>query len=157
MKTNKLTVIALILWLVTIVIFGWFFVRGNTVTGTDGRTAIVLQAAERDLVLSEMRGLLVATQGILEGVNQGNAMHISNSSRAAGMAAAVDVNPALMAKLPLAFKQLGMSVHQDMDDIAEAADAGTASGEILVRVASTMNKCIACHSSWQIKAAETQR
>ena len=156
MKSNKLAQIALILWLATVVIFAWFFIRGVTVEGTDERTAIVLQSAERDLVLSEMRGLLVATQGILEGANQGDSQQISKAARAAGMAAAADVNPVLMAKLPLAFKRLGMGVHQEMDDIAQAAEEGKASGEILTMVANTLNKCIACHSAWQVKSISTQ-
>jgi len=156
MKSNKLALIALILWLLTVVVFAWFFIRGVTVEGSDERTAIVLQTAERDLVLSEMRGLLVAVQGVLEGTNQGDSQHISKSAHSAGKAAAADVNPALMAKLPLAFKQLGMSVHQDMDDIAQAAEDGKGSGEILTMVANTLNKCIACHSAWQVKSVEAQ-
>jgi len=152
MKANKLASIALLLWVVTIAVFAWFFIRGNTATGTDGRTAIVLQAGERDLVLSEMRGLLSATQGILEGANQGDMQRIIKASRAAGMAGAADVNPALMAKLPLEFKSLGMSVHHDMDEIAKAAESGTPAPEILKMASHTLTKCVACHSAWQLKA-----
>jgi len=152
MKDNKFASIALLLWVLTIAVFAWFFIRGNTVAGTDGRTAIVLQAGERDLVLSEMRGLLSATQGILEGANQGDMQRIIKASRAAGMAGAADVNPALMAKLPLEFKSLGMSVHHDMDAIAKAAEGGTPAPEILKMASNTLTKCIACHSAWQLKA-----
>jgi len=153
MKSNKFAQIALLLWVVTIVVFAWFFIRGNTVAGTDGRTAVVLQAGERDLVLTEMRGLLAATQQILEGVNQGDMQRIGKAARAAGMAGAADVNPALMAKLPIEFKQLGMSVHQDMDDIAKAAEGGKSPAEILQMASNTLTKCVACHAAWQIKAA----
>lgn len=152
MPTNKIVLFALLLWVATIAVFAWFFIRGNTAPGTDGRTAIVLQSSERNLVLLEMRGLLSATQGVLDGANQGDLNRISQSSRAAGMAAAADVNPALMAKLPLAFKSLGMSVHRDMDDIAKAADAGIPAQEILKMLSATLTKCVACHSAWQIKA-----
>jgi len=153
MKSNKFAQIALLLWVVTIVVFAWFFIRGNTVAGTDGRTAVVLQAGERDLVLTEMRGLLAATQQILEGANQGDMQRIGKAARAAGMAGAADVNPALMAKLPIEFKQLGMSVHQDMDDIAKAAEGGKSPAEILQMASNTLTKCVACHAAWQIKAA----
>jgi hypothetical protein len=152
MKSSKLASIALLLWVVTIAVFAWFFVRGNTATGTDGRTAVVLQAGERDLVLSEMRGLLSATQAILEGANQGDMQRIAKAARAAGMAGAADVNPALMAKLPIEFKSLGMSVHHDMDEIAKAAEGGTPAPEILNMTANTLKKCVACHSAWQLKA-----
>lgn len=46
------------------------------------------------------------------------------------MASAADVNPALMAKLPLPFKSLGMSVHHDMDDLAKAATEGKPAAEL---------------------------
>jgi hypothetical protein len=152
MKTNKLASIALLLWVVTIAVFAWFFIRGNTAAGTDGRTAVVLQAGERDLILSEMRGLLSATQQILEGANQGDMQRIAKAASAAGMAGAADVNPALMAKLPIEFKALGMNVHHDMDDIARAAQSGTTAPEILKMASNTLTKCVACHSAWQLKA-----
>ena len=156
MRSSKLAIIALLLWLATVAVFAWFFIRGITVEGSDGRTAIVLQPAERDLVLSEMRGLLIATQQILEGANQGDMQRIVKAARAAGMAGAADVNPALMAKLPVEFKQLGMSVHQEMDDIAKAAEIGKSPAEILQMASHTLNKCVACHAAWQIKPSGQQ-
>ncbi|NNM68957.1 MAG: hypothetical protein HKM00_03135 [Gallionella sp.] len=153
MKSNKTALIALLLWIVTIAVFAWFFIRGSTTAGTDGRTAVVLQASERDFVLSEMRGMLAATQGILEGANRGDMQLVIKSASAAGMGVAADVNPALMAKLPLDFKTLGMSVHHDMDDIAKAAASGTPASEILKMLSNTLTKCVACHSAWQLQAA----
>jgi hypothetical protein len=152
MKSNKVALIALLLWAITIAVFAWFFIRGNTTAGTDSRIAIVLQSSERDLILLEMRGLLSATQGILEGANQGDMNRVIQSSRSAGMAAAADVNPLLMAKLPLAFKTLGMSIHRDMDEIADAAEGGKPAPELLKMTSNTLTKCVACHASWQLNA-----
>ena len=152
MKSNKIALAALLLWVATIAVFAWFFVRGNTAPGTDGRTAVMLQPAERDFVLTEMRGLLHSVQGILEGAHQGDMQHIARASRAAGMAAAEEVNPALMVKLPLEFKTLGMSVHRDMDEIAKAAEGGAPVAEILKMASATLGKCVACHSVWRIRA-----
>jgi hypothetical protein len=152
MKSNRLAQIALLLWLFTVAVFAWFFVRGNVAAGNDGRTAVVLQAGERDLILSEMRGLLVATQGILDGANNGDMQRISKAARAAGMAGAADVNPVLMAKLPLELKQLGMSVHREMDDIASVAESGQPPAEILKMASNVLTKCVACHATWQLKA-----
>ena len=45
---------------------------------------------------------------------------MEQAARSAGMGMAGDVNPALMAKLPLPFKQMGMSIHKDMDALADA-------------------------------------
>ena len=152
MKSTKLASIALVLWVATIAVFAWFFVHGNTEKGSDGRAAIVLQSAERDLILSEMRGLLSAIQGVLDGANQGDMQRIVKAASDVGMKGAADVNPVLMAKLPMEFKSLGMSVHHDMDEIAKAAANGTPAADILKMTATTMNKCIACHSAWQLKS-----
>lgn len=152
MKSNKLAKIALLLWVVTIAVFGWFFVHGNTTAGTDGRTAVVLQSSERDFVMLEMRGLLSATQEILDGANQGDVPRIIKAAHGAGMAAAADVNPRLMVKLPIEFKQLAMSLHRNMDEIAKAAEDGKPVPQLLKMTSNTLTKCVACHSAWQIKA-----
>ncbi len=153
MKYKNIASIALLLWFFTIAVFVWFFIRGNTTTRTDGRTAVVLQVSERDLILSEMRGLLSATQGILEGVNQGDMQHVIKASSAAGMVVASDASPVLIAKLPLELKSLGMSVHRDMDAIAKAAENKAPAPEILKMLSNTLTKCVACHSAWQLKVA----
>ncbi|MBI1175259.1 MAG: hypothetical protein GC139_08345 [Sideroxydans sp.] len=154
MKANKTAIAAILLWLVTIAVFAWFFVRGNTAAGSDNRTAVVLAPGERSLILSEMRGLLAGVHGILDGINHNDMKQVADAARAVGMASAADVNPALMAKLPLAFKQLGMSVHRDMDDLAQAAAQGRPAAELQGMLASSMSKCVACHASWQLKSGE---
>jgi hypothetical protein len=151
MKSNKIALTAILLWVVTVAVFAWFFVRGNTVPGSDNRTAVVLAAGERELILSEMRNLLGGVQGILDGINHGDMKQTSSTARAIGMASAADVNPALMAKLPMPFKQLGMSVHHDMDDLAQAAESGKPAVELQTMLTNTLSKCIACHASWQLK------
>lgn len=155
MKQNKLALTALLLWIMTVAAFGWFFVRGSTAAGTDGRTAVVLAPTESDLILGEMRLLLTATHGILTGINANDMKQVATAARSAGMDAAVDVNPALMAKLPLPFKELGMGVHHRMDDIAVAAESGKPAPEIMNMLTGTLSNCIACHAAWQLKS-ETQ-
>lgn len=152
MFNSRIGLIAVILWVATAGVFSWFFVHGNTEVGSDGRNAVVLEAGERSLILGEMRSLLVATQGVVQGIQQNDMKHVAQSARAVGMASAVDVNPALMAKLPLEFKSLGMSVHHDMDDLAAAAESGKPAPELLGMLSTTMSKCVACHSVWQLKA-----
>lgn len=100
----------------------------------------------------EMRGLLSATQQILEGANQGDIPRIVKAARGAGMAAAADVDPALMVKLPIEFKRLAMSLHRNMDEIAKAAEDGKPVPELLKMTSDALTKCVVCHSEWQIKA-----
>lgn len=145
--------LALLLWVVTVLVAGWFFIFGQTSDGGgDQRAVITLQPAERELVLREMRGLLAATQGVVEGISREDMRLVTQSAQAAGMAAAADVNPALMAKLPLSFKRLGMRVHGDMDEIARAAAASESQSKLLERLSVTLSSCVACHASWQIRS-----
>ncbi len=152
MNTRSLAIAALILWGITITIFTVFFVRGHTTAGSDNRTAVILGASERSLILAEMRGLLDGVQKITDGLNRNDMQQVENAARAVGMSSAADVNPLLMAKLPLPFKQLGMSVHHDMDDLATAAQTGKSSTELQGMLANTLSKCVACHTAWQLQS-----
>lgn len=156
MKSHKLALTAILLWLATIAVFAWFFVRGATTSGTDNRIAVMLAPAERSLVLAEMRNLLSGVHNILDALNRNDTKQAAIAARAAGMASAADVNPVLMAKLPLTFKQLGMSVHHAMDDLALAAESGKPAAELQTMLAGTLEKCIACHSAWQLKTGQPE-
>jgi hypothetical protein len=155
MTARSVSVTAIVLWVISAVIVGWIFVKGWTTPGTDGRTEIVLAPVERDLVLREMRDLLKAVHGVVTGVSdpaQGM-KEAERSARAAGMTMAADVDPALMAKLPLPFKQMGMSVHQDMDRLADAIVQKETSAQILARVSSITARCTTCHDLYRFSIA----
>ncbi len=141
------------LWIVTIVAAGWFFAQGWTTQGTDGRMQIVLAPAERGLILGEMRMLLKAVHGVVTGLagqdQEAGRTQIEQAARSAGMGMAVDVNPALMAKLPLPFKQMGMSIHQDMDALADAIVQKETSQQILQRLSSMTARCTTCHEVYR--------
>ncbi|OHC90856.1 MAG: hypothetical protein A3J87_05610 [Sideroxydans sp. RIFOXYB12_FULL_59_6] len=152
MKTSKIALFAIALWVVSAAVFGWFFIKGNTTSIEGQREAIMLQPAERELVLLEMRGLLISTQGILAGLDKKDMTQVAQAAHASGMASAADVNPALMAKLPMSFKELGMSVHHAMDEIALDAEARKPSADILNKLSNTLSSCVACHAAWQLKS-----
>ncbi len=152
MTSGRLAALAIALWLVTAGVFAWFFVHGSTRPGSDNRTAVVLAPGERDFVLAEMRGLLAGVHGVLDGIDRNDRAQIARAAWAGGMAAAADVNPALMAKLPLAFKQLGVGVHRDMDALAQATDEGKPLPQLQNRLTAVLAKCVACHSAWQLSS-----
>lgn len=146
---------ALVLWIITGGVLGWFFVKGETTPSADGRTAVLLGPAERNFILTEMRQLLRAVHGVVTGVSdtdqaRGHAQAAA-AARSAGMKMAVDDNPTLMLKLPLPMKQLGMSVHRDFDELANAISNGTTSQDILQRLSNITPRCLACHEMYQIK------
>jgi cytochrome c556 len=59
-----------------------------------------------------------------------------------------------MAKLPLPFKQMGMSIHQDMDALADAVTQQEAPPQLLKRVASMTARCTTCHDLYRLSGGE---
>lgn len=143
-----------VLWILTITVLGWSFIKGWTAEGSDGRTEILLAAAERDQILAEMRLLLKAVDGIVRGLgeSQPDLLAMQGVARAAGMEMAADVDPAIMAKLPLPFKQMGMSIHSDMDALADAIVQHETPQQILQRLSSMTARCTTCHDMYRFSA-----
>jgi cytochrome c556 len=143
---------AAVLWAATVAVGGWFFVTGWTTKGADGRTEILLAPAERDQILAEMRQLLKAVDGIVRGLGepQPERTSMEQAARGVGMAMAADTSPAIMAKLPLPFKQMGMSIHKDMDALADAIVQQETPQEILQRLSSMTARCTTCHDLYRL-------
>lgn len=154
----RVSIIAVVLWVVTVTGAGWFFVKGWTTKGADGRTEILLAPGERDLILGEMRQLLKAVHGVVSGVagqdQPSDRQQMEQAARAAGMGMAADVNPAIMAKLPLPFKQMGMSIHRDMDALADAIVQKETSQQILQRLSSMTARCTTCHDLYRFGVSQ---
>jgi len=148
---SRICFVVFFLWVITVVIGGWLFVKGWTVEGSDGRTEILLAPAERDQILAEMRHLLKAIDGVVRGLGEPtlDVKAIEAAARGAGMNMAADVEPAIMVKLPLPFKQLGMSIHKDMDALAEAIVQSETPQQILQRLSSMTARCTACHDMYR--------
>lgn len=157
MSTRVLLVLALALWGITVVIGGYYFVRGQTTPSSDGRLEILLPTAGRDLVLAEMRAMLKSVQGVVAGVAERDMTKVAAAARASGAAAAVDMSPQLMAALPLQFKQLGMSVHQGFDEIAAAAGQSVPPSEVLSRLDRQLSACVACHASYRLAPGDARQ
>jgi cytochrome c556 len=77
---------------------------------------------------------------------------IEQAARSAGMGMAADVNPALMAKLPLPFKQMGMSIHRDMDALADGIVRTETPQQILQRLSIMTARCTTCHDLYRFSA-----
>ena len=84
----RVGVVAALLWVVTVAGAGWFFVKGWTTKGTDGRMEIRLAPSERDLILGEMRQLLKAVHGVVDGLagqdQPADRQQMEQAARAAG-------------------------------------------------------------------------
>lgn len=148
---RSLRLVAIFMWVVTMAIAGWVFVKGWTEKGSDGRTEIRLAPPERDQILAEMRLLLKAVDGIIRELGEADPdrKQMETTARAVGTEMAADVEPAIMVKLPLTFKQMGMSIHKDMDALADAIGRHETPQQILRRLSSMTARCTACHDMYR--------
>ncbi len=147
---KKLFLGLLVLWLITVGVLAKFFISGSTSVSTDNRLAVKLAPSEKDVVLGEMRAVLTALNGTLKGLGKGDFKESAIAAKKAGAGMAVDINPMLMAKLPLEFKKLGMSMHGDFDQLSSDLEKGMTEKEALTRMGEITNKCIACHATYRL-------
>ncbi len=99
-----------------------FLWLGETLEASDGRSAIVLSTAERNLVLSEMRAFLQAVQQIVAAAQDGDNAAVALAARRVGAAAQQSVPAGLVGKLPGEFKLLGFDTHRKFDALALDAE-----------------------------------
>ena len=145
---KKIAIISFALWIAS---FGFIFykIKYGSAVMVDKRMEISLLPEERQLILGEMRSLLVGLKGIVQGLSTEDFEQVKKSAIGNGMGMAQDVNPALIAKLPMSFKAMGMGVHKSFDELA-AKIPGVTSKEILKEVDVIMSSCVACHSAFKI-------
>lgn len=111
----------------------------------------MLSEAQRGHVLQEMRGLLSGTREILAALAMDDMASASRSARPLGLGMAHKAEDHLKGVLPKEFMQLGMSLHQDFDQIAADAESKKDLKLILRQLSDAMTKCVACHDTYQIR------
>lgn len=125
---------------------------GRTHVAGDGRAEIVLAAADRDIVLAEMRTFLGAVQGITTALTQDDLKTVASQARSVGLAAMGQVPPSLMQALPLEFKTLGRSTHAAFDQLALDAEQMGDRDMALRQLGDILGNCVACHAAYRLSA-----
>jgi hypothetical protein len=133
-----------------------FIVAGSTEKTEDGRVAILLEPGEREMMLREMRAFVAGLQLMSDALSRDDMKGVAKVARGMGTARAHDVPLAMMGKLPLGFKTLAFSVHGGFDTIAIDAETIGMPKHTLGQLSEVLQKCVACHSSYQVKAATTK-
>ena len=150
--------LSLLLNIVLIVLLGAgaykVMIVGSVEEYDDGRSAILLDAGERDFILEEMRGFLEAVQGITAAVSDNDLEAISEIARSVGMATAESVPVPTMAKLPIDFKTNGMATHTAFDDIALEAENMGDVDQIISQLGELMLNCTGCHAGYRFAIEE---
>lgn len=123
--------------------------RGD-VSAIDDRTPITVDAATRFAVLTEMRTMLNAVQGIVGGAASGDTAAMRASAATAGMAAASEAGENVAAQLGADFVQLGMRTHSSFDSLAVDVTQRKSREAVLRRLATIMGNCVGCHNQFRL-------
>lgn len=128
-----------------------FVFQGSVESATDGRTAILLDPGERDLVLSEMRVFLESIQQITGGISEEDLQRVAKYARQSGRNAQQAVPGSLIGKLPLPFKQLGFDTHGKFDELALDAEQLGDPDHALSQLNTLMQNCVSCHAAYRFE------
>lgn len=145
------TVVVILLLLIGGGVYKFMF-QGAVEESSDGRTAILLNNGERDLVLAEMRAFLATAQIITDAISKDDMEAVAKSARAVGHAAQQGVPGSLMGKLPMPFKRMGMDTHSKFDELAADAEQLGDGNHALGQLSTLMQNCVACHAAYRIEA-----
>ncbi len=128
----------------------YMFIDRGQAAASDDRTAIELTAAERNIILAEMRGFLDSIQEVVQGLAANDMNSVAKAARRSGMVATHDIPVSLMHKLPMGFKELGGPTHKLFDGLArEATEMGNVQ-IITEKLGVLMQNCVACHASYRL-------
>ena len=124
---------------------------GQAEPAADQRQRIALKPEYRDLVLLEMRQLLIAVAGITEGIANEDPQQIARAAKPMGMQAMHGTPAEMRKQLPTGFRQLGRQVHQQMDMIARDAEDLGDPRHSLNQLRNSLQTCVACHASYRLR------
>ena len=130
-----------------------FVIQGQVTDSADGRTAILLEGNERDLVLSEMRVFLESVQLITSGISENDMTRVASAARQSGSNAQMAVPGSLVGKLPLAFKTLGFDTHARFDELALDAEQLGDRDHALAQLNAILMNCVACHATYRFEVS----
>ena len=130
-----------------------FVIQGQVTDSADGRTAILLEGNERDLVLTEMRVFLESVQLITSGISENDMTRVANAARQSGSNAQMAVPGSLVGKLPLAFKKLGFDTHARFDELALDAEQLGDRDHALAQLNAILMNCVACHATYRFEVS----
>jgi len=126
------------------------FISGTVAKSDDGRTSVLLNKDERDLVLSEMRAFVVSLQGVSQAITENDMEKVAELAHKAGMAAEANTPGSLLQKIPLGMKKLGFGTRDKFDEIAETANTSKDTAKARNQLDALMNNCIACHMTYRL-------
>ena len=131
-----------------------FILSGSVEESDDGRLAVQLYPAERDLVLEEMRTFLASVQQITQGVASNDFESVAKAARRVGRAAQQGMPGSLVGKLPIEFKKMGFDTHAQFTQLALDAVQMEDAELTMKQLGVLLQNCVACHETYKFEVAE---
>jgi len=148
MSKSCLTVITLLLMIIAGGVYK-FILTADASKSSDTRELIQLTAAEKDIVLTEMRIFLTSTQQIIKGISEDDMELVASQAKKSGKAAQAEIPASLAKKLPVQFKKLGSDTHVKFDQIAMDADDLGDNEHTLSQLSVLLQNCTSCHELYR--------
>ncbi|HIO92559.1 MAG TPA: hypothetical protein EYG68_06910 [Leucothrix mucor] len=139
-----------IIVLLLAVIFGGaykFLVQGSVAEGKDGRVVILLDASERLYILGEMRSLLGHMQELVTAISNDDMDNVIKVAETLVNDSSGKTPARIIAKMPLAFKQISISIHSDFKQLLAESKEKRDTKLALKQLSKIMQNCLACHAT----------
>jgi len=117
----------------------------------DSREVIVVTAAEKAALLSEMRNFLIASQKILQASLIEDMQAVEDAARPVGMKLLKQTPEAIKQKLPDGFTAIGPKAHRGFEEIADEASGLGDREEVLQKLADLQLLCTQCHAIYRFE------
>ena len=115
----------------------------------DERQAVPLTEPTLLYVLTEMRNLMDALQGVMEATSKSDWPKAAAAADKSGMKAAGATPKELTAELPQEIRQMSRQMRMAFDAVAETATTGRDPAAVSAKLAETMHFCNACHQTYR--------
>jgi hypothetical protein len=123
----------------------------------DARTPVVLDDAERNFVLAEMRNFVEVMRVITAAIAENDMKRVASAARSVGMApqrAESKVPGSLLSRVAKKaqpeFMKLGFATHSAFDEMAIHAEQFGDRDHLVRQLSGIMGQCVACHATYRL-------
>lgn len=122
----------------------------SPVNGTDKRIPVTVTSQERAHVLAEMRTFLQGMYNIFNALARGDMKAVAVESKPLGKVLH-NTPPAMRERLPLAYLEMGLGLHEVFDVITRDAETKADPSLTLSQLAEAMTYCSGCHDTYRLQ------
>jgi hypothetical protein len=125
--------------------------------GADTRVPVVLDAAERNFVLEEMRNFVEVMRVMMAAIAENDMKRFATAARSVGMApqrAESKIPGSLLSRVAKKaqpeFMKFGFATHSAFDEMAIHAEQFGDRDHLLRQMSGIMGQCVACHATYRL-------